>query len=121
MHYSAADGTFHLDEEQAFALAVEHRDAAAGQAFSVTGATALNVRGFATIAAGWFGREASLRSATWEEFRAETSPEWGESSWQHLSRSQCRFLAASSTGPMPIGSALAGPDRGIGRIRQQPR
>ena len=44
MHHVHAD-----DVAQAFALAVEHRSEAAGQAFSVTAASALNVRGFAAI------------------------------------------------------------------------
>ena len=87
MHHVHAD-----DVAQAFALAVEHRREAAGQAFSVTAASALNVRGFATIAAGWFGREASLRSVSWDEFRAGTTEELAEASWQHLSRSQCMSI-----------------------------
>ena len=49
------------DVAQAFALAVEHRDQAAGEAFHVTAASSLTVRGFAQIAAGWFGRDVSLR------------------------------------------------------------
>jgi nucleoside-diphosphate-sugar epimerase len=87
MHHVHAD-----DVAQAFALAVEQRGAAAGQAFSVTAASALNVRGFAAIAAGWFGRDVSLRSVIWEAFRATTTPEFADSSWQHLSRSQCMSI-----------------------------
>jgi nucleoside-diphosphate-sugar epimerase len=87
MHHVHAD-----DVAQAFALAVERRSEAAGQAFSITAASALNVRGFATIAAGWFGREVSLRSVSWEEFRATTTAELADSSWQHLSRSQCMSI-----------------------------
>jgi nucleoside-diphosphate-sugar epimerase len=87
MHHVHAD-----DVAQAFALAVERRDAAAGQAFTVTAASALNVRGFATIAASWFGREAELRSVSWEEFRTTTTREFAESSWQHLYRSQCMSI-----------------------------
>jgi nucleoside-diphosphate-sugar epimerase len=83
MHHVHAD-----DVAQAFALAVEHREAAAGQSMSVTAASALTVRGFASIAAGWFGQEAVLRSVSWEEFRAQTSQEYADQSWQHLSRSQ---------------------------------
>ena len=87
MHHVHAD-----DVAQAFALAVEHRDAAAGQSFTVTAASALTVRGYAGIAAGWFGREPRLRSVSWPEFRTQTSPEWGQSSWEHLSRSQCMSI-----------------------------
>jgi nucleoside-diphosphate-sugar epimerase len=92
MHHVHAD-----DVAQAFALAVEHRSEAAGQAFSITAGSALNVRGFATIAAGWFGRKAVLRSVSWEEFRATTSEEWADSSWQHLCRSQCMSIDKART------------------------
>jgi nucleoside-diphosphate-sugar epimerase len=83
MHHVHAD-----DVAQAFQLAVEQREAAAGQAFHATAASALTVRGFAEIAAGWFGREANLRLVSWEEFRAQTEPAFYEQSWDHLSRSQ---------------------------------
>jgi nucleoside-diphosphate-sugar epimerase len=87
MHHVHAD-----DVAQGFALAVEHRSEAAGEAFSVTAASALNVRGFAAIAAAWFGQDASLRSVSWEEFRATTTAELADQSWQHLSRSQCMSI-----------------------------
>jgi nucleoside-diphosphate-sugar epimerase len=75
------------DVAQAFALAVEHRDQAAGEAFHVTAGSSLTVRGFARIAAGWFGREASLRSVGWPEFRAGMAAQHADASWEHLSRS----------------------------------
>lgn len=87
MHHVHAD-----DVASAFALAVEHREQAAGQAFNVVAASALNVRGFATIAAGWFGRRANLRSVSWEEFRSGTTTAWADSSWEHLYRSQCMSI-----------------------------
>ncbi|MBA3529780.1 MAG: NAD-dependent epimerase/dehydratase family protein [Propionibacteriaceae bacterium] len=87
MHHVHAD-----DVAQAFVLAVEHRDPAAGQAFNVTAPSALTVRGFAEIAAGWFGREALLNSVSWEEFRAQTGDENADTSWAHLSRSQCMSI-----------------------------
>ena len=76
------------DVAQAFALAVEHRDRAAGQAFHVTAASSLTVRGLAQLAAGWFGQQASLRWVDWPEFRTSTAAEHAEASWEHLSRSQ---------------------------------
>ena len=81
MHHVHAD-----DVAQAFELAVTHRDAAAGEDFSVVAPSALNVRGYAHLAASWFGREADLRSVTWDEFRDSTSADLYESSWNHLSR-----------------------------------
>jgi nucleoside-diphosphate-sugar epimerase len=84
MHHVHAD-----DVAQAFERAVQHRDAAAGEDFNVVAPTALTVRGYAHIAAGWFGRTASLEPLTWEQFRATTSPEYAEQSWDHLHRNHC--------------------------------
>jgi Nucleoside-diphosphate-sugar epimerases len=82
MHHVHAD-----DVAQAFELALTHRDAAAGQDFSVVAPTALNVRGYAQIAAAWFGQEAQLRTVTWEDFRGTTSEDAAQTSWEHLYRS----------------------------------
>jgi nucleoside-diphosphate-sugar epimerase len=84
MHHVHAD-----DLAQAFELAVEHREAAAGEDFNIVAPTALSVRGYADIAASWFGQTATLESVTWDEFRAGTSPEYADASWGHLDRSQC--------------------------------
>jgi nucleoside-diphosphate-sugar epimerase len=84
MHHVHAD-----DVAQAFEKAIEHRDAAAGQDFNVLAPTALSVRGYADIAAAWFEQRATLETVTWEHFRRSTSPEYAESSWGHLYRSQC--------------------------------
>lgn len=84
MHHVHAD-----DVAQAFEKAIEHRDAAAGEDFHAVAPTALNVRGFADIAAGWFGQTASLESVSWDEFRRSTTDEHAEASWEHLSRSHC--------------------------------
>jgi nucleoside-diphosphate-sugar epimerase len=83
MHHVHAD-----DVAQAFEAAVVHRAAAAGEAFSVVAPSALNVRGYAKIAASWFGRTAKLRTVTWNEFRRSTNDEAAESSWEHLVRDQ---------------------------------
>ena len=83
MHHVHAD-----DVAQAFQLAVEHRDVAAGEAFNVVAPSALTVRGYVAIAAGWFGRTAQTRSVSWAQFRSGTSREFADSSWEHLSRSQ---------------------------------
>jgi nucleoside-diphosphate-sugar epimerase len=81
MHHVHAD-----DVAQAFEAAVARRDAAAGEAFSVVAPSALNVRGYAQIAASWFGQSATLRSVTWDEFRGGTGEEAAEASWEHLMR-----------------------------------
>jgi nucleoside-diphosphate-sugar epimerase len=81
MHHVHAD-----DVAQAFKAAVVRRDAAAGEDFSVVAPSALNVRGYAQIAASWFGQTAELHAVTWDEFRASTDNEAAQSSWDHLVR-----------------------------------
>lgn len=92
MHHVHAD-----DVAQAFETAVDHPDAAAGEAFSVVALTALNVRGYAQIAASWFGRTAMLRPVTWEEFRRTTDDDAAHSSWDHLFRNQCFSIEKART------------------------
>ena len=82
LHHVHAD-----DVAQGFEAAIDRRDAAAGEDFDLVAPSALNVRGYAQIAASWFGQTADLRTVTWEDFRAGTSEEFAESSWEHLSRS----------------------------------
>jgi len=81
MHHVHAD-----DVAQAFDAAVARRDAAAGEGFSVVAPSALNVRGYAQIAASWFDQTAVLRSVTWDEFRGSTEADAAQSSWEHLVR-----------------------------------
>jgi nucleoside-diphosphate-sugar epimerase len=81
MHRVHAD-----DVAQAFEAAVVHRDAAAGEDFNIVAPSALNVRGYAQIAASWFGQTADLRSVTWDDFHRSTTDEAAQASWEHLVR-----------------------------------
>jgi nucleoside-diphosphate-sugar epimerase len=92
LHHVHAD-----DVAQAFQLAIEHRDAAAGESFNVVAPSALTVRGFLAIAAGWFGQTARTRPVSWAEFRSGTTAEFADSSWQHLSRSQYASIEKART------------------------
>ena len=83
LHHVHAD-----DVAQVFECAIARPEAAAGQSFSAVAPSALNVRGYAAVAASWFGHEADLHSVTWEEFRGMTSAEAYEMSWGHLYRNQ---------------------------------
>ena len=85
------------DVAQAFQLAIEQRDAAAGESFNVVAPSALTARGFLAIAAGWFGQTARIRSVSWAEFRSGTTAEYADSSWQHLSRSQYASIEKART------------------------
>ena len=91
-HHVHADDVAH-----AFEAAVDHRDAAAGEDFDIVAPSALNVRGYVQIAASWFGQTAHMRSVTWDEFRATTTDEHFQSSWEHLLRDQyCSIDKASA-------------------------
>ena len=92
MHHVHAD-----DVAQAFEAAVADPDAAAGEDFDVVAPSALNVRGYAQVAASWFGQTAELRSVGWEEFRRGTSNENSECSWEHLVRSHYVSLEKART------------------------
>lgn len=92
MHHVHAD-----DVAQGFELALAHRDAAAGEDFTLTAPSALNVRGYASIAASWFGQSADLRTVSWDEFRASTSEDAYESSWGHLVRDHCFSIEKART------------------------
>jgi nucleoside-diphosphate-sugar epimerase len=92
LHHVHAD-----DVAQAFQLAVEHRDVAAGESFNVVAPSALTVRGFLSIAAGWFRQIARTRQVSWAEFRSGTTAEFADSSWQHLSRSQYASIEKART------------------------
>ena len=87
MHHVHAD-----DVAQAFQLALERRAAAAGGSFNVVAPSALTARGFAQIAAGWFGQDARLRSVGWDEFRAHVGDQHADTSWDHLWRSHCASI-----------------------------
>lgn len=96
---SGADFLHHVhadDVAQVFELAVEKRDLAAGEDFHAVAATALNSRGLAQIAAGWFDQEAHLEFIDWELFRAETTPEFAQTSWEHLHRNHVLSIEKSS-------------------------
>jgi nucleoside-diphosphate-sugar epimerase len=91
MHHVHAD-----DVAQAFEHALAHRDTAAGEDFNIVASTALTVRGYAAIAAAWFGQTATLEMVTWEHFRQSTTPENAESSWGHFVRSHCCSIEKAS-------------------------
>jgi nucleoside-diphosphate-sugar epimerase len=112
MHHVHADDVAH-----AFEAAVVHRNVAAGQDFNVVAPSALNVRGYAEIAASWFGQSAVLRSVTWEEFRGSTAEEDFESSWQHLVRNHYFSIDKARTllGYAPVGALAHRPSTTRGR------
>jgi nucleoside-diphosphate-sugar epimerase len=118
LHHVHAD-----DVAQAFQLAVEQPEAAAGEAFNVVAPSALTVRGFLAIAAGWFGQVARTRSVSWEAFRSATDPEHADASWEHLSRSQYASIEKARTvlGYAPAFEPEAAALEGVRSLIEQER
>jgi nucleoside-diphosphate-sugar epimerase len=82
LHHVHADDVAH-----AFELATSRPAQAIGQSFHVASERAITLRGYAEAVAGWFGREATLRYLPYSEFRATTSAEHAEKTWEHIARS----------------------------------
>ena len=88
MHHVHAD-----DVAQLFQLVLDRPEASVGQAFHAVSPRALTVRGFAEAAYGWWGHEPRLRSVRWAEFEATAGADHGQTSWEHLHRSQVCSIA----------------------------
>jgi nucleoside-diphosphate-sugar epimerase len=97
------------DVAAAFELALEHVDRAAGESFHVVSDAALTLRGYAEAAARWFGQEARLRFAPWEEFATAAGAEHAAATWEHIARSPSMSIEKARTrlGYRPRYSSLA--------------
>jgi nucleoside-diphosphate-sugar epimerase len=80
LHHVHAD-----DVAQAFELALT-RPAAIGASFHVVAATSMTLRGLATGAARWFGREPVLDFVDWAEFGRRTAAGHAEATREHTWR-----------------------------------
>jgi nucleoside-diphosphate-sugar epimerase len=89
LHHVHAD-----DVAQAFERALS-RPAAIGASFHVVSEQAMTLRGLATGAAQWFGREPVLDFVDWEEFGRRVGPEQAETTRQHTFRSIAASIAAA--------------------------
>jgi nucleoside-diphosphate-sugar epimerase len=68
----------------------------------------MTLRGIATAVAGWFGREADLRFVPFAQFRAMTSAELADASYEHIVRSHSMSIekARSQLGYAPRYTTL---------------
>src|SRR5689334_18991050 len=92
VHHVHAD-----DVAQAFQLALEHADVAVGNAYNVVSPRAMTLRGIATAVAGWFGQDADLRFVPFAQFRAMTSAELADTSYEHIVRSHSMSIEKART------------------------
>jgi nucleoside-diphosphate-sugar epimerase len=104
VHHVHAD-----DVAQAFLHALSNPAAASGEAFHVTSARAITLRGYAEQVASWFGNEAKLSFQPWEEWAARNEPSHAQATWEHLARSPSMSIskAAAALGYRPRYSSLA--------------
>jgi nucleoside-diphosphate-sugar epimerase len=118
VHHVHAD-----DVAQAFQLALERPDIAAGNAYNVVSERAMTLRGIATAVAGWFGHEADLRFMPFEQFRAGTDDELADASWQHILRSHSMSIdkARQQLGYAPRFTSLQAIADGLGWLAEQGR
>jgi nucleoside-diphosphate-sugar epimerase len=92
VHHVHAD-----DVAQAFQLALEHADVAVGNAYNVVSPRAMTLRGIATAVAGWFGQDADLRFVPFAQFRAMTTAELADASYEHIVRSHSMSIEKART------------------------
>ena len=79
VHHVHAD-----DVAQVFEKTLTHWPAAVGQSFLAVSPAALTLRGFAEGMAAWFGREANLRFAPLEEWKATLPADFVQGGYDHL-------------------------------------
>ena len=77
------------DVAQAFMLAIAKWGAAVGEVFNVVSPSALTLRGYAEVVAGWFGKPANLSFLSWEKWKETASEDDAKVTWDHLLHSSC--------------------------------
>ena len=82
VHHVHAD-----DVAQAFALALEHRDASLGQSFHVVSPLAVSLRGYAERVAAWFGKPADLVFLPFEKWKTGISERDARVTLDHIAHS----------------------------------
>jgi nucleoside-diphosphate-sugar epimerase len=82
VHHVHAD-----DVAQAFALALEHQGASAGESFHVVSERAVTLRGYAEAIASYFGKPSHLSFVAWDIWRDSVGPVAAESTWDHIAHS----------------------------------
>lgn len=117
LHHVHAD-----DVAQAFQLALEQPAASTGRAFHIVSERAITLRGYAEQAAAWWGRSADLAFLPFDGFRATTTAEHAEVSWEHVARSHAMSIqvAREHLGYAPQSTSLAAAREAVAWLARQP-
>ncbi|MCU1490208.1 MAG: NAD-dependent epimerase/dehydratase [Acidimicrobiaceae bacterium] len=104
LHHVHAD-----DVAQAFSLALEHQEAAGGEAFHIVSPNALTLRGYAEAVADWFDQPARLTFLPFEQWREQVDEKEALPTGTHLSHSPSMSIdkARRLLGYEPAYSSLA--------------
>jgi len=82
LHHVHAD-----DVAQAFEKSIQNRSAALGEAFHVVSPAPVTLSNYAQTVAGWFGKEAQLTYAAWNDWAKSWPEKDAQISWGHVVRS----------------------------------
>ena len=70
-----------------FLAAIANRSTALGESFHAVASDAVTLRGYAESVAGWFGKEAGLTFASWDEWRQTVSDQDAGATRDHIQHS----------------------------------
>jgi nucleoside-diphosphate-sugar epimerase len=82
LHHVHAD-----DVARGFVNAMANWSNALGENFHIVSPAAVSLAGYAESVARWFGHEARIRFAPWEEWRSSVSEKDANVTWDHIARS----------------------------------
>lgn len=116
VHHVHAD-----DVAQAFVCALARRSVSLGESFHVVSAAALTLRGFGERMAAWFGMEARLRFAPWEDWSRSVSEKDANATWDHVAHSpNCSIeKARRMLGYAPRYSSMEAVTEAVDDMRQR--
>jgi nucleoside-diphosphate-sugar epimerase len=118
VHHVHAD-----DVAQAFMCALNHRDAAVGQAFHVVSPRALTLRGYAECIAAWLSQPANLAFVPFEQWKTSVSDLDARVTFDHIAHSpncsieKARTLLAYE----PRYTSLEAVQEAVGEMRKHTR
>ncbi len=81
------------DVAQAFTQAITHWSASVGESFHAVSPAAVTLRGYAEAVAGWFGKQANLKFASWEDYCKSVSEREAAATWDHIAHSPNASIA----------------------------
>lgn len=76
-----------FDVAAAFLNAIESRSACMGECFHIVSEQALTLNGYARAMSKWFGKEATIRFLSWNDWRKTTNETNAQLTWDHIAHS----------------------------------